>query len=305
MNRTPRNEPKGKAVMNIHSRTRLTRGFAALARYATAAAAIAVGPAFEPTASAQCLILAESRFEIAAQGGDGWRGINNDGGRETLVWVGDSAGGGFISLRENQGDSATMFFAAPLKFLGDQLAALGGSLQFRIKQYPIDQPYGGPTVVLVSAGTRLAYRDDLFPPKTYWHNHEVRLDARYPWYHQGTEIRATEQDLTRVLSSLDDLQIRGEFSNRQREETDLDDVILAAPEPTKPPDLSVTRLPDGRVEINWPGVYGCYRLEFTSAALGGYWQTVPPAWITYDEDGRWHARLHPDGEAAFFRLRRE
>ena len=105
-------------------------------------------------ATAACeVVLAVSTFDDALVPLDGWQGINNDGGREILERLEHPDGaGGYIQLREDAGDSATMVFLAPPKFLGDQHLAYGGRLVFRLKQYRTDQFYSAADVTLVSGG---------------------------------------------------------------------------------------------------------------------------------------------------------
>ena len=245
-------------------------------------------------ATAACdVVLAESTFENALIPLDGWQGINNDGGREILERVAHPDGaGGFIRLREDAGDSATMLFLASPKFLGDQRLAYGGRLVFRLKQLHTDQLYLGTDVTLESGGIRLNYSFGRFPGTT-WEQFEVPLVEGPGWKRSGQP--ASQADFQLVLSSLQRLTIRGEFSSRQVERTGLDDVRLLA----APPRLEIHRLPDGRVVVSWARAYGAWQLK-ASVHLAADWVAVDAAPI--DIEGMLSVTIPANGPSAFYRL---
>jgi hypothetical protein len=239
------------------------------------------------------LILAQSSFSDASAGLTGWQGINNDGDRETLERLEEADGsGGYIQLREDAGDSATMLFLAPPAFLGDQSRAYGGRLTFRLRQLHTDQLYIGPDVILESPGVRLEYFLGRIP-STSWQTFNVPLIEDGHWKREGRA--ATRVDLELVLGSLKKLAIRGEFSNRQKERTGLDDVHLIAEAPC----LQITRLLDQQVVISWPMGYANARLEF-SAGLSGDWMPVADSPI--DRAGRTTVTLSSTDKFRVFRL---
>ena len=68
--------------------------------------------------------------------------------------------------------------------------------------------------------------------------------------------------------------------------------------PVDPPQLQLTRLPDGRLEISWPEEALRYRLESTTDPAGTTraWQAIDPA-----PSGTRHV-ITPDDATRFFRL---
>lgn len=245
-------------------------------------------------AAAACdLVLAASQFDDPLVALDGWQGINNDGGREILERLEHpDASGGYIQLREDAGDSATMQFLAPAKFLGDQRLAYGGRLSFRLKQFRTDQFYSGADVTFESGGARLNYSFGRFPG-TAWEEFEIPLMEGPRWNRNGQP--ATEADFHLVLGALQRLTIRGEFSNRQAERTGLDDVRLVAGRPR----LEIARLLDHRVVISWLSAYRAWRLETSTHPASG-WTPVdaPPVEI----EDTLSITLPATEEAAFYRL---
>ena len=245
-------------------------------------------------ATAACEVaLATSTFDDAPISLDGWQGINNDGDREILERLAHPDGsGGYIQLREDAGDSATMVFLAPPKFLGDQHLAYGGRLVFRLKQYRTDQFYSAADVTLVSGGIRLNYFFGHIPGTT-WEQFEVQLVEGPGWNRNGQ--RATQADFQTVLSSLQRLTIRGEFSSRQAERTGLDDVRLLAAAPR----LEIHHLPDGRVVVSWARAYAAWQLK-ASVQLAAGWAVVDAAPI--DNAGMLSVTIPADGPSAFYHL---
>jgi hypothetical protein len=249
------------------------------------------------------ILLASSHFDDSGTCAEEWSGTNIDGGAENLVCVSDPEGGGFISARENKGDGRTLCFAAPAKFLGDKGSAYGGRLSYRLRQIHNDQMAHGADVRLRSNGIELVH-DYEYMPTLNWDWHDVPLDTTGGWRFAGTQQYATEEIIRTVLRQLDGLLLRAEFSTRQKEQTDLDDVELLAPEPSTPPILRITRLPDGRVDVAWPIVYDTYWPETSPTGGLGTWKNIPGLQIAGMVDGYWHVRLEPAEAVAFIRLRK-
>lgn len=234
---------------------------------------------------------------------DGWVGTNLKGGIETLVCVDDAEfGGQFISIRESKKDNRRSVFQAPAKFLGNQEAVYGGYLQYRLRQIHTDQMSHGADVRLCGAGLEIDH-DYEYMPTTDWDWHYVPLDVTGRWRLAGTQQYVEEAIIRSVLRELDRLLIRAEFSTRQKEQTDLDDVQWVAPGPSAPPCLSITRLPDGRIDVTWPIVYDTYLPESSPTGQAGSWQDLPPQQIAGMVDDLWHARFQPSAGHTFIRLR--
>jgi hypothetical protein len=62
-------------------------------------------------------------------------------------------------------------------------------------------------------------------PGAAWTAYAIRLDATAGWVHEGTEQAATTAEIQQVLSSLQQLRIRGEY-NEGVEVTGLDNVVF-------------------------------------------------------------------------------
>ena len=246
-----------------------------------------------PVQAACDLVLATSNFDDSSAVLDGWQGINNDGGREILERLEHSDGtGGYIQMREDAGDSATMQFLAPAKYLGDQRFAYGGRLSFRLRQFRTDQFYSGADVTFESAGLRLNYSFGRFPG-TAWEDFEIPLVEGPRWNRNGQP--ATGADFRLVLGALQRLTIRGEFSNRQAERTGLDDVRLIAGHPR----LEIARLPSRRIVISWPRAFGAWQLESSADPASG-WTAVETAPVEIEDT--LSVTLPAETEAAFYRL---
>ncbi len=98
-----------------------------------------------------------------------------------------------------------------------------------------------------------------------------------------------------MLGSLQRLAIRGEFSTRQAERTDLDHVRLVAGVPR----LEITRLPDRPVMISWPSAYGAWPLESSADPASG-WTAVDATPVEIEDT---LSIIVPTmEEAAFYRL---
>ncbi|MBL9140085.1 MAG: hypothetical protein JNK85_29705 [Verrucomicrobiales bacterium] len=244
-------------------------------------------------------VLASSAFE---SGLEGWRGISRDTGKPEKTQSLCQDGNCFARLSEESGDGSTMFFVAPPAFLGDQSAAMGGQLNFRLRQNHRDQLYRDQDVLLISGNTRLVHQLPQLPTQS-WRSFEVPLAAGY-WTHAGIGSMATTDELAEVLANLDAIRIRGEFSSRQVERTDLDDVQLISFLPIEPPLLSIQRLPDGTLDVSWRNDASpvAWRLEVTSNPVNGPWTEYPTSEIGVGADGAWHAALRPTALAKMVRL---
>lgn len=176
---------------------------------------------------AHALPLVESHFDTGSQG---WLALN---GVISQGW--QSAGGnpgGYVEASD-VGGGRVWVFQAPAAYLGNQLAALGGTLAFDLKVtttgFPMANDWGD--VKLGGAGMELVI--DAGPsPGLDWTPYSVTL-APGNWRHDhAAGALATAADLAAVLANLEFLRIRGEFS-AVLDHGGLDNVVLAAaiPEP--------------------------------------------------------------------------
>lgn len=198
---------------------------------------------------------------------DGWTGTNNAAGKETVSYQ-TSGGitGGYLFLAETQGDDALCFFAAPQKFLGNKRHLYNGRLMFSLRQNATGNWALGNDVRLQSGTNVLAYR---FPvlPSTAWKRFEIPLNENVGWTMFGADRHATAAEIAAVLSSLDQLWIRAEYSANNSDRADLDEVIMEA-RPSGPlePALSLTIA----AGITITGAVGAtYRIDFADALNSG------------------------------------
>ena len=203
--------------------------------------------------------LAASDFEINT---DGWRGTNYSGGTETLTRLAGGAtpqSAGYISVSETAGDSDTMYFAAPAKFLGDQHVAYNGLLQFSLKQSQTSNLYQDNDVFLASSNLTLSF---LLRPttSTVWRHYEVALNENVGWFNHTTNRLATRDDILTVLKSLQRLWIRAEYSGNNADRGDLDDVkLLGQPSGPSVPTLAIARYAGLTIDGE---VGATYRIEY-------------------------------------------
>lgn len=142
-------------------------------------------------------------------------------------------GGGGVRLVDS-GSGGVMYFAAPLKFLGDQSGMLGGTLSFDLKESHASNPFNSSDVVLVGGGITLVY-DTAFNPATgSFTAYEVPLSVPGWRIDSLSGAAATATQMTTVLHDLTALRIRAEYS--QSVDTGyLDNVVMRAPEPLPVP----------------------------------------------------------------------
>jgi uncharacterized protein YjbI with pentapeptide repeats len=180
-----------------------------------------------------------SNFALDA---DNWTIANDVGG-----WV--SAGGnplGYLGGSDSGGatGSTAWYFSAPDKFLGNQSAVYGGTLRYDLQQSDSAPTLSTlPWVVLRGAGVTLVYDAGASAlPGINWTSFAVPLDTTSPGWHIADDLcwtfditspdvcdfsgaAPTEAQFVSVLSSLDTLLIRGEYS-LSLDTGGLDNVVL-------------------------------------------------------------------------------
>lgn len=168
-----------------------------------------------------------------AAGTQGWKAEN---GAVNFQWVAaGGAPGGFIQA-DDPGGNGLWFFAAPSAYLGDMLAAYGGTLSYSLTNNSTAPPIVGSFAdvqLLGSNGVLLAFGGGPLPGA--WTDYSVDLIADGSW-HLGSVggAVATAADFAGVLADLKSLRIRGDYRQRV-ETTGLDSVLLVSapvPEPT-------------------------------------------------------------------------
>ena len=167
--------------------------------------------------------------EIIASGFDtdaeGWT-IANDG-NPAYVATGGNPGGYFGAT--DQGSGQYWYFRAPASYLGTRSAFYGGELRYQLKQFSGFGNVSQPWVVLSGGGLTLIY-DASTAPGNDWTSFTIPLNATDTGWHivaNGCWINTvstpelcdflggtpTEAQFVSVLSSLDTLLIRGEYTD--------------------------------------------------------------------------------------------
>ncbi len=131
--------------------------------------------------------------------------------------------GGFIQTTDG-GLGGFMYWSAPAKFLGDQSAAYGGSVQFDLRQETTGRALDASDVILKGGGLRLTFNTANDPTADWTH---YRVSLREKGWLNGS-VPATRADMQKALGSLSSLLIRAEFAGGI-DVDDLDNVALKPP----------------------------------------------------------------------------
>lgn len=179
--------------------------------------------------------LATSTFDTDT---DGWTGLTTDGSSAWSVITSglapmhnpDGAPANSIALADP--DSQWTYFSAPGKFLGDQSAAFGGSLQFDSRYVVAGTSYANEAeIVLKGSGLTLVYEITNSLPATWTHFDAALVAGGWRVADTFSGAFATDAQLRAVLSSLDALWINAEHFTPVMEVIALDNVNLLAPVP--------------------------------------------------------------------------
>ncbi len=205
------------------------------------AALAALGLAAVPPAARAQATLASSTFNINA---DGWTAVDLPGSTGNTVPITQNGGpftpvysstggnpGGFIS--QTDPDANSYYWYAPSKFLGNEAAAVNGTLSFDEQ----DTVGSGSTnltdqgVILVGSTVTVSHSIAV-PGTTTFTNTNLSL-APSGWINVGTGAPASAADMQSALSSLQSLYILGDIQNGG-DTGSLDNVFLSsAPEPSQ------------------------------------------------------------------------
>lgn len=192
--------------------------------------------------SAQADILAQSTFDDPLATFDGWI-ANEDGGSNNLMTyeATDGQEGGYITA-DDINDGLTWYWVAPDKFLGDQSAAYGGTLDYYLRQHlssgDTTDPFQDNDVILEGAGNTLVYvfpTSDAYPvagdpyPGTggVWTHYSIPLvETDSNWHVDSVDGDApTAEQMQATLANLTSLRVRGEYQSGD-DHGDLDSVTL-------------------------------------------------------------------------------
>ena len=159
-------------------------------------------------------VLVEETFE----GGDtGWI-VVGDAQRESDKPTYKTEGGNpgaYMSAVDNA-VGGVWFWSAPEPFRRQltstwkEKGSLRSVLMFDLKQSDITEPFDDKDVILGSGDLELHFFHDL-DPGTDWTNYRVPLSPDKGWINGATGEPATREEMTKVISQLEKLWIRGEF----------------------------------------------------------------------------------------------
>lgn len=196
-------------------------------RLASAVAAVAL--ALSSATAARAAVM--STFDV---NDEGWRVSGDAQGSSNLPTYSPTAGitTGYVFAKDDVA-GGVWYWQAPAKFLGDQSAAYGQSLDFSLRQVITGSPapFDSEDVILNGpAGLRLCF-DTPANPTADWTAYSIPLVASAGWRVSSlTGPVATEAQFQAALTNLTSLFIRGEFQTGP-DTGSLDNVTLV-PEPS-------------------------------------------------------------------------
>jgi len=171
--------------------------------------------------------IAKSTFDVDDEG---WTIVGEIQGPPEYSEVGGNPGG-HIFVEYNL--YYTWYFRAPSKFYGDVSAAYGQTLTFDLQQLYTDyQITTSDDVILTGAGITLVF-DTPYNPGSHWTAYGIPLNESAGWIKWDTGEQPSQEEMIDVLSSLESLQIRGEFRADYWSSaiTGLDNVVLNGIDP--------------------------------------------------------------------------
>lgn len=172
-------------------------------------------------------VAAQSSKRVAREGLTSTEGWDVANGAELL----EEDAPGVFCAKDAKGNAA-WYWEAPSGYVGDQEWAFGRDLVFSLRvddtrTHRVDPDTDAPDVQLVGGGWDIAI--DLSPdPTTEWREYRVSLSADADWFDTDAREYVDDDVIREVLSDLEYLWIRGEFS-RQRDTGWIRGVTLGAP----------------------------------------------------------------------------
>lgn len=185
-------------------------------------------------------VIASNTFDAGVEGWSAVAADNTTTGYNlvsTSPAVFQAAGGNPGGYAETDDlDTNETFFAAPGAYLGNLLAAIGGSLTYELL-YTGALDYNSNDLVIKGGGTVLTYNGPIpaLSPNV-WTPLSITLAPGAGWTNHTTATAATLADFQTVFANVTDLWIMAEFTNGVVETTGIDNVVLndtsTVPEPS-------------------------------------------------------------------------
>jgi len=150
----------------------------------------------------------ELLVHVFSTSAEGWQVSGDTGPTAPIYHPSGGRAGGYIS-NADEAVGETWYFRAPASVLAQLPAAVGGRIEFSLKQDAADAGFPDDDVVIVGPAGRLSYRFS-YAPGTDWTDYSVRLSASEPW-RWNWNARATEEQIRSVLGRPSALEIRGEY----------------------------------------------------------------------------------------------
>ena len=155
-------------------------------------------------------------------------------------WIGTGGDpGGYISIVDPDGNNVTgmtQYWRAPAAFLGNQTAALGGSLSFDLMDTVTGTTYNDEGIILVGGGETIVHALPSNIPGNSWSAYSVPLTPAGWTVSSSSGASATQADLATVLGALAELDIRAEYytfaDTQSLDSVALSDAVTATPEPS-------------------------------------------------------------------------
>ncbi len=182
---------------------------------------------------------------------EGWAIIND----ATLSWDAASGVPAGCLKAVDQRQGLGYAFKAPAKFLGNQLAAVGKTLEIDFRADPASDFVPNVGFVFFSNGQKsLEYHEPSPIAGNVWRYHAIPITPSPAWRRSSDRLPATQSDFEEVFSTLTSFTIRGEY--RDGGETEwVDNVVLGSCVPS--------------AVITSPDVSVCARTSVTLASAAG------------------------------------
>lgn len=198
--------------------------------------------------------------------------------------------GGFFQATDIS-DGRYWYFLAPAKFLGDRGFVYGGSLEFDLRVSSTQNGTPRHLCALRGANLLLHYNGLQTPEPNTWTHFSIPMYPTFDWYVVSSGDRPTPEQFSAALSSLTQLEIRGEWTTAV--DTDGIDnvimnctpVILSGPSNAVACGLSEAST---QVSLNWPVAYS-YRWQIEEPGSPGNWVTLSNEPVSLSCGGSFYA----------------